>query len=196
MSDTDERFEEYVGRIIRTYNAATETQFERGLRWYRTAYELAEMISDGNPIAGAGVIAALSPQKAWYLNKRLAENAFETGEARGHVRDAVGKAQRIMEGEDPLTVLPEDSKTWNFYRCIIDPTDPDPVCIDRHAYDVAAGEINGNRKRAIGKREYAFLAHCYREAARRLGEVPSTVQAVTWVVQVDSVAHLPHRPKQ
>ena len=32
------------------------------------------------------------------------------------------------------------------------------------------------------KRRYATLAHAYREAARRLGELPSTVQAVTWVV--------------
>lgn len=190
----DAAHEKYVTNIIAAYRAATPDQLNRGRQWYHTANELAHMMSEGNTRAGAGVIAALSPQKAWYLNVALAENAFATGEVRGQVRDACGKAERIMLGEDPLNVLPEDSKTWNFYRCIADPSDPDPVCVDRHSFDVAVGETLGSADRGLSnKRRYATIAHAYREAARRIGIIPSVLQAVTWCVQLDATAHLPYR---
>jgi hypothetical protein len=55
--------------------------------------------------------------------------------------------------------------------------------IDRHAHDVAVGRAFGSQDRGLtyGPR-YALFADAYREAARRLGELPSTVQAVTWLV--------------
>jgi hypothetical protein len=172
----------YVNNIIAVWNAATAEQAAEGRSWYKIANGLAEMMAEGDTRAGAGVIAALSANKAWEINIRLAAQAWETGEVRGHVRDALGKAERIMLGEDPLVVLPMDSKTWNFYRCIADPDDADAVVIDRHAHDVAVGKVYGNQDRGLSnKRRYATLAHAYREAARRLGELPSTVQAVTWV---------------
>ncbi|QZZ32504.1 hypothetical protein A7X85_03920 [Streptomyces sp. ST1015] len=67
--------------------------------------------------------------------------------------------------------------------------------IDRHAHDVAVGELYGRRDRGLGAvRRYAMLAHCYREAALRLGELPSTVQAVTWVVHTERIAGTGTRP--
>lgn len=194
MTD-DSTHEIYVANIIRACRAANEDQVARGRSWYYTANQVATMIADGNTIAGAGVLAALSPQKAWYLNKRIAEQSFVDGTASGNVGNAVGKAQRIMEGEDPLEVLPDDSKTWNFYRSIIDPADPDPVCVDRHAWDIALGEINGSNNRGITKRRYAAVAHAYREAARLLGEVPSALQAITWCYWTETVlGDRPRRP--
>lgn len=191
---TDEQHEQYVRNIISTWNLATPEQIDRGRQWYPHANELATLMSEGNTRAAAGVIAALSPQKAWAFNVKLAREAFATGEVRGQVRDAVGKAERIMLGADPLDVLPDDSKTWNFFRAIIDPTDAEAVVIDRHAHDIAVGEIYGNRDRGLStKRRYATLAHAYREAARRLDELPQVVQAVTWTVQVDLTDSLPHR---
>jgi hypothetical protein len=137
-------------------------------------------------LAGAGVLAALSPQKAWQYNVRLAGEAFANGEARGHVKDACRKAERIMSGEHPLEVLPTDSKTWNFFRCIADPDDREAVVVDRHAHDIAVGIVFGDDDRGLGaKGRYALLALAYRVAARELDEIPSVVQAVTWVVQVE-----------
>ncbi|MBK3564460.1 hypothetical protein JHN47_11960 [Streptomyces sp. MBT62] len=61
--------------------------------------------------------------------------------------------------------------------------------IDRHAHDVAVGETYGNRDRGLScASRYALLADCYREAAWRLGELPSTVQAVTWVAHTERIA--------
>lgn len=188
----------YVTNIMAVYESATPDQLSRGENWYRTAREVAvKMVDSDEPAAvrvGAGLLAAFSPQKAWYLNRQLAEDAVASGKARGHFRDACAKAEKILDGQDPISVLPEDSKTWNFYLCIFDPTDPNPVCIDRHAHDVAVGRIFGTEDRGLSnKRRYATLAHAYREAARRLDIIPSVLQAVTWCVQLDATADLPYR---
>ncbi|SFI80808.1 hypothetical protein SAMN05216275_10543 [Streptosporangium canum] len=179
--------EGYVRNILKVWDSATTDQMARGMNWYRTANQLAEMISDGNVNAGAGVIAALSANKSWGENVKLATRAFANGEPTGHVGDAIRKAARIMSGESPELVLPMDSKTGHFYRCIADPTDADAICIDRHAHDVAVGERYGSADRGLGsKNRYALLAHVYREAAQRLGMLPQVVQAVTWVVWIES----------
>lgn len=182
-----ETFERYVQNIVDAWNAATPDQIARGRAWYPTANQLATLLSEGNTRAGAGVIAALSVQKSWALNQRLAANAFRTGEASGHFRDACGKAERIMAGEDPLEVLPEDSKSWNFYRAIAFPDDADAVVVDRHMHDLVVGEVYGTRDRGLSsKRRYATIAHVVREAARRLDEIPSVVQASTWVWWIET----------
>jgi len=173
----------YVDNIISTWHAATADQVIRGRAWYRTAHDLAELISGGDVVRGAGVLAALSPQTEWSQNITRASRAFADGRPSRHMGDALRKAERIMGGEDPLTVLPRNSKTWSFYRCIVNPDDLDAVVIDRHAHDVAAGECYGARDRGLSsKPRYASLALAYTRAARILGESPSTVQAVTWTV--------------
>ena len=187
MAD-DNLLNTYVDRIIAVWRSATADQEAEGRAWYRVANGVADMISGGNVRAGAGVLAALSPQKSWPANIKLAEDAITSGTARGHVKDALAKAERIMLGEDPLLVLPVDSKTYNFYRCIVDPEDAESVCIDRHAHDIVAGERYGDRDRGLSsKRRYATVALAYRLAANRLDELPSVVQAVTWVVWREDV---------
>ena len=181
--------EGYVQNIISAYRSATPEQVQRGRTWYATAHELASVLADGETRKGAGVIAALSANKRWSDNVRLARRAFG-GRPGGSFQDAVRKAERIMAGEDPERVLPMGSKTGMFYRCIADPSDPDAVVIDRHAHDIAVGEIYGDRDRGLSsKNRYALLAHVYREAAQRLGELPSTVQAVTWVAHTERLAN-------
>ena len=181
--------ERYVANILATWCAATPDQYARGSSWYRTAHQLAYAITDGRDVRmGAGVIAALSQQRRWAMNERMARDAFANGSPAGHYGHTLERARRIMSGEDPETVLPPGMKTYHFYRCILDPTDPDPVTVDRHAHDIVAGERYGekhNRGLSNPKR-YASIAHAYREAARRLGEIPQVVQAVTWIVQVEA----------
>ena len=175
--------ERYVQNILTAWHAATPDQVARGRVWYRTAHELATMLSDGNPRPAAGVIAALSANKRWTHNQQLAADAWG-GKIHGHTGAVLRKVAAILGGADPEEILPMGSKTGMFFRCINDPTDPDAVVIDRHAHDVAVGRRYGDRDRGLSsKRRYAMLAHCYREAALRLGELPSTVQAVTWLHQ-------------
>jgi hypothetical protein len=184
----------YVRNIIRTYERATEEQKTRGHNWYPTAHELADFLSEGNVRAGAGVIAALSANKAWDINQKLARRAF-AGDVAGHTRDNLAKVAKIMAGADPADVLPMDMKTGNFYRCILDPTDTEAVTIDRHAHDVAVGAPWGERDRGLSsKGRYAVLSLAYRNAAAKLGILPSELQATTWVVWTESLAGVKRRP--
>lgn len=172
-----------ISNILQVWRSANPRQIMEGRAWYPVANQLAEILGNGDTHKGAGVIAALSANKRWELNVKLATEAFANGSARGHLGDAIAKANAILAGIDPETVLPMDRKTGHFYRCIVNPSDPETVVLDRHAGMVALRtsptEVESFLK---AKSRYAMLAECYREAARRLGELPNTVQAVTWVV--------------
>ncbi|MFF1676092.1 hypothetical protein ACFVYG_08675 [Streptomyces sp. NPDC058256] len=181
--------EQYVRNIIATWRSATPEQLQRGRTWYQTAHDLASAITDGDARAGAGVLAALSANKSWPETTALARRSWETGVLSGHFQDALTKVAQIMAGADPTDVLPMRRKTGMFFLCIADPLDTDAVVIDRHAHDVAVGETYGQRDRGLSTASrYALLADCYREAALRLGELPNTVQAVTWVVHTERIA--------
>lgn len=190
--DADKRqamIDTFVSNIITRYAQASVEQKIAGERWYTTANQLAYMISGGDVVKGAGVIAALSANKSWTENVRLARHAFETGKPAKHVRTQLEKAQRIMDGELPLDVL-GGLKTTNFYECVSDPTHPYAVVVDRHAHDVAVGETYGNDDRGLStKTRYDMIADAYRIAAKRLNTLPMVVQAVTWVVQVENYSN-------
>jgi hypothetical protein len=182
---TPEQRDEYVANILMTWYAATDDQVQMGREWYPTANKLASFLADGYTRMGAGIIAALSVQKSWSENRRLAADAL-AGNAHGHVSDALRKVHRIMVGDDPADVLPMDRKTGHFFRSIADPTDPGAICIDRHAHDIAVGVVYGDAERGLdAKGRYNLIAECYREAAALLQELPSTVQAVTWTVHTE-----------
>jgi hypothetical protein len=181
--------EYYVRNIISVWSVATDDQILQGRSWYRTAHETAAMLADGDVRTGAGLLAALSPQTSWWLNVELACEAFESGNATRHTGDSCGKANKILAGIDPVDVLPMRRKTGHFYRCILDPSDPVSVCIDRHAHDVAVGVAYGDWSRGLSAHgRYALIADCYWEAAQRLGEIPSVVQAATWVAWRENLA--------
>ncbi|WP_333734974.1 DUF7178 family protein [Streptomyces sp. IBSBF 3010] len=186
VKSTEEQRASYTQAIVKKWNSATQDQVRRGRMWYPTAHEFAEQIAAGNTVKGAGVLAALSANKSWGENCRLARKAFIEGKASGHVSDAISKANRIMSGTDPAEVLPMHIKTGSFYVCIAEPGNTETVVIDRHAHDVAVGEIYGQRERGLGALgRYNTLADCYRHAAHQIGESPSVVQAVTWVAHIE-----------
>jgi hypothetical protein len=157
--------------------------------WYVTANQLATMIADGDTRMGAGVIAAMSANKRWSENTKIATRAFASGKATGHVKDAIRKATMIMNGADPARILPMRLKTGNFYQCILNPAHPTAVCVDRHANDVAVGHVYGDDDRGLGSvKRYTTLTDAYRTAAERVGIAPCQMQAITWVVHVERIA--------
>lgn len=176
----------YVRNIIAVWESATPQQRAEGCAWYRVAHGIASMICEDDARKGAGLLAALSPQTAWWLNVEMASDAADNGFVSGHFRDACSKARRILAGADPESVLPMRRKTGQFFLCIADPSHPTAVCVDRHAHDLALGHALGNQDRGLSAHgRYESLASCYRTAGARLGVLPSTVQAVTWVVWRD-----------
>lgn len=186
VKSSEEQRIHYTNAIIEKWDTATSDQKRRGREWYALAHELALEISGGDAKKGAGVLAALSANKSWAENCRIARKAFAEGTASGHVRDAITKANRIMAGTDPTEILPMHLKTGWFYLCIADPEHPESVVIDRHAHDIAVRRVYGQRDRGLGAQgRYNTLADCYRAAAQAIGEIPSRVQAVTWVAHTE-----------
>lgn len=186
--EADERAR-YVARIVEAFDSATLAQRVKGELWYPWAHDIAAECPLGARY-GAGIIAAFSPQKQWEENVKIARSAWRTGVPFGSFPDAKRKVQRMLNGEDPKDVLPLDSKTGDFFRCIADPEDDWTVVVDRHAHDLAAGVKFGELQRGLStRRRYASIANAYREAADELSVLPSVVQAVTWTVQVDSLRY-------
>jgi len=170
-----------AANIIAVWEEASIAQHESGMGWYDEAHEIARDISGDIAWKGAGVLAALSPNKAWNMNIILARRAFRDGQASGSMGVACAKADQILGGAEPLSVMGNGLKTRNFYLNILNPSDPFPVTIDRHAYDVALGVRNAENKRlSLTQKRYDAFARVYREAAHTLGVLPQQVQAVTW----------------
>lgn len=168
----------YVENIARAWLACSWRQTRRAFTWYPTAHEIAGLVGHGNYVVGSGIIAALSPQKDWYHNIGLAMQASE-GVFAGQVGNALDKARRIWDGEDPRDVLPMDKKTGQFFLNILDPDDPEPVTIDRHAYRVATCEWDNGQPK-IGAVAYREISEANRIVGRMAGVPACVVQAGTW----------------
>lgn len=167
--------------VLAVWKSATAAQVESGMAWYSDAHDFARRIAAGDVSRGAGVVAALSPQKEWGLNMRLAARAFADGRATGNTGNACDKANAILAGAEPLSVMGKGLKTRNFYANILNPQDAQAVTIDRHAYDVALGErAVGNKRLGLTPTRYDAFAAAYIGAADVLGVLPHQVQAVTW----------------
>lgn len=172
--------ERMVLNIAGAYEQAVESPwYDEGRTWYRTAASLAETMA-GSRRRGAGVIAAFSPAKSWVANTRLAQLAFLTGCAVGHVHRVCRQAQYILDGGDPLVAL-RGPKVTNFFLAINEP-DSSYVCIDRHAIRIACGSHLSERDGASALRRIGYfnIAEAYREAARWFHQPATVIQSTTW----------------
>lgn len=162
--------------------ADPETMVE-GLEWYSDANAFAKYLAPHNLAKAAGVIAALSPMMGWESNKKQALRAFVNGTAEGlGLMRNCAKAEAILYGADPLTVLGGD-KVRAFYSTILNPSGFDVPVIDRHAFDIAVGRVTDDATRSLlGKRGvYNAFGAAYVAAAKSAGVSASQMQAVTWV---------------
>lgn len=174
--------------VMDVFKLATGAEIIHGMNWYRDAHDIAGRIANGDYVAGAGVLAALSPMMGWGRNVELAEKAFADGKASGGLKRNLEKSNRIMSGENPLDVLGGD-KVRNFYLAILDPENSIGVVIDRHAFDIAVGEVTNDKTRGYLSRKgkYEMFSHVYVEAAEMISLELGTkisgcqLQAITWV---------------
>jgi len=200
----ESQFKGHVENIIGKYKEAPEEMLKGGHEWYSKAHDEASRVGGGDPRKGAGIIAALSPLNNWERNVAESHELIKTGTVASALLPAnVEKARRIHSGEDPEKVL-GGNKVKSFFHNIHDPSNPLPVTIDRHAYDIAVGNPfvgagGGKAQRnitegpsghtpmsedlglsAMGR--YKHFTHAYQTAAGELGvDLPHKVQATTWV---------------
>ena len=205
-SIAESQFKEHVENIINKYREASPEFLTGGHEWYGKANEEATKLGRGDTRRGAGIIAAISPLHDWARNVEVANELVKTGKVHNALLPAnVEKARRIHEGEDPEAVL-GGHKVTNFFHNINDPSNPNPVTIDRHAYDIAMGRPfigQGKGKKAEEPRQtgtmsqdlglsamgrYKHFVRAYQSAAGELGVgLPHQVQATTWVTHRGAV---------
>lgn len=183
-----------MNNLLRVYNRASLEDFNEGMRWYTNAHLRAKVIGERWGLTTQGVcgaVAALSPGRQWELNLEDASllcEEFSKG-ARGRKLPSVGsygranviKAERCLNGEDPWAVL-GGNKVRAFYACLLDPTNKEWVCIDRHAKSAAIGEPVKEDNAMVREGEYHLIERHFKRGAERQGMIPNQFQAVICVV--------------
>lgn len=174
--------------ITRVFRAATPVDRSEGQGWYASAHEIAVGLDPADPARAAAVIAVLSPLLSWPRNIAEARNLY-SGQPVRTLGSNAHKARRILAGVDPEYIV-SGRKVRAFWKTIADPAEPSAVVVDRHAIDIAAGRVLGDKLRSTHLRRagaYDEVADKYRRAAQRLSAelglrvTPAEVQATTWI---------------
>ena len=174
----------YEDAIIASYARADEAIRAAGRDWYpaarREVRELCARAPDGiGPVRVAAIVAALSPRAQWAVNLRWA-GAILDAAREGLPCPAVSlthcraKAWRIAHGASPAREL-RGPKVRAFWRNLSG--DESAVTVDTWAARAAGAEPD--KLDRAGR--YEAIAHAYRSAALSLGELPSALQAITWL---------------
>lgn len=174
------------------YAEASPVDKVNGLTWYADGHAVGAALGARYGFSteqALGVVAALSPGYGWGRNVQGAESFIRafSGGARGRHLPAVGvyggpnlrKAEEILAGADPSYVL-GGPKVLAFFGNLVDPSDPGPVTIDRHAKSALFDESSPETS-VVSRAEYQHLADHYRAVAGELSLLPNQLQAIIWV---------------
>jgi len=178
-----------ISRIVACYRSADLTQVIAGRNWYPTVKKIAEHIHPSY-IAGAGVIAALSPRVKWDENIKAAVTVCQVALSGSEIPpDVIGmcrnrdKAWKIARGEykySPLELLNSSNGAYKvnaFFANIIG--DTQLVTVDVWAARVAIPEFD---EESVRHNRYLMVQDAYQKAAKRIGDItPRDLQAVCWV---------------
>ncbi len=176
-----------VANILDYRDRATVGQAEAGTEWYRLAGDIVRLIADQTRIDADRVcfaLAALSPRNPWRWNVADAYS-FAVARAEGRTMPTATTFKRnwhtawLALGQDGSPWLTSALKVTSFVSCILSPLSSMAVVCDTWAIRVATG---GSKSRVNSDAEYEAVAAAYREAGAIRGELPSTIQAITWLV--------------
>jgi hypothetical protein len=110
-----------VERFSRHLAKADSISWRDGREWYSNAHRIVTDLAQRYQVTrevAAGVIAVVSPRVHWKHNINLAHALLGNTYQRGCFRANVEKALRIIDGEEPLSVL-SGPKVRDFYRAIL-----------------------------------------------------------------------------
>jgi len=176
-----------INNILRYYSLSNGD----GMTWYNEAHKLALEVSDktGHGIMNvAGVIAALSPQTSWELNKVYLVRFMRDGiKAKANTGANKTKAARCLQAEtvEEIKVILNGNKTTNFFLNMLFPDVDGIATIDRHAVAICIQRPQDAQAISEGvmltDKQYLFFESCYVAAAKSLGIKALELQAITWV---------------
>ena len=194
--------ERQVANICRVFQRATPSERAEGAVWYLRAHRACVALSDdtGHDVSVvAATVSAISPNNSWAVNLDQARalcwavSDAERNEVPCSTYDGGAKARRILAGElearrgkhserHVVAFSPRAPKTGAFFTLLADPTDPDAVVVDGHAWCIAEGERRPlDQVPQIAGNLYRQIANAYGIAAERLGLPAHVVQATTWL---------------
>ena len=180
----------YAGRILKNLQHWYDINQNNGHNWYTDANNFARQLSDKYDVhinQAAGIISALSPQKTWSENIKLA-NSFLSGKHTGHFRNQIKKAEQILltDNKAEICAILHGLKTVNFFLNIL--LDPDAVTVDRHIIKAGLGKLPDA---GITERQYLIIEKQLRIVVKNAKADPAKVQAVIWsnIRDAETAAH-------
>ena len=156
---------------------ASPRQIEDGVAWYQKAHQFCKELSEEFGVEFnkvCGIVSALSPQKRWDLNKRIARD-YLMGKRNIHTKTQVSKCEWIMRGDNIEKCL-GGLKTVNFFHNILDPKDNDWFTIDRWILNIF------NESPSLSPKKYNQLKQVCINYSKQTPWVSPEVQAIAWVV--------------
>lgn len=156
---------------------ATSIEIEEGKAWYYKARDYCVELSKEFEVEiekVIGVVAALSVQKRWDLNKRIAKQYLQ-GKKDIHFKLQVSKCDWIMRGDDIEKCL-GGLKTVNFYHNILNPDDSNWATIDLWMLRIF------NERPKVTPKQYNQLKQVCIDYSKQIQWVTPTTQAVAWIV--------------
>lgn len=169
--------------IERVFENATIKDYQEGIKWYSEAYDFANDLAktyDVSAMKVAGVIAAMSPMKAWKNNKEIAEEFIKSGIS-GHTESQTEKAKSIylLNNDDKQYIEStlNGLKTINFFNNIYNPSDEEYVTIDRHHLYISTGiDVQ-----VCTRKQYQFIKKHTVMFSKSVNLIPCNLQAILWV---------------
>lgn len=122
---------------------------------------------------------ASRPAFSSYFTEKSPGNFLSTQDLKKVMRLATSTGSEIFAS------MPGAPKQKSFYLNMLDPTNPDPVTVDRHAYDIFLGlashsDFKGLEGLNLSESNYEIIADVYRKVAAQRGLLPNQVQGTTW----------------
>lgn len=168
--------------ITRVFENATIKDYQEGLKWYSDAHDFANDLAKTYEIGNmkvAGIIAAMSPMKAWKTNKEISEQFISCGTS-GHTASQTEKAKSILLSNDNKQYIESTLgglKTINFFNNIYNPSDEDHLTIDRHHLYISTGLD----LQVCTTKQYEFIKKRTIMFSKSVNLIPCNLQAILWV---------------
>lgn len=182
---SDDRLDEMARQVeasaLQYWEIATEEQRSAGRGWYPTAHAEARLMAEHYrmPVTrAAAIIAVLSPLTRWSGNLEDAWSVCEGGKAKHALPRNEAKALRLKDGESIANVI-GGRKVTSFWLNIANPLHFEGTTNDSwiaRAFGISESDMFN----VYGV--YDAVTGGLALAAKRLGELPSTVQATVWLV--------------
>ena len=169
--------------FIDYYNHAGKRARCEGAVWYLRARQCAQTLARryGRDVRTvAAIIAVTSQRVSWKYNLTCTVRALR-GETVKHLGQVCDKVSRLLDGEEPATVV-SGQKITAFWRAILG---------DRNAVVLDSWMLRAIGAKHLTPKQYEIVANNLRIEARRAGVAPSTFQAVVWCALRNELGRLP-----